>query len=42
MVIIEKHWISLRMLDVKVYRTDIKGDIFVKSDGKKISITTSK
>lgn len=28
--------------DVKVYRTDIKGDIFVKSDGKKISITTSK
>lgn len=28
--------------DVKVYRTDMSGDITVKSDGKTLSITTSK
>ncbi len=33
---------KLRDADVKVFRTDQNGDIFVTSDGKKISIRTSK
>ena len=32
----------LRDADVTVYRTDIQGDIIAKSDGKNVTITTSK
>ena len=39
------HRETLELLDqaeVKVYRTDQNGDITVKSDGKTLSVTTSK
>lgn len=32
----------LRDADVKVYRTDLQGDIIAKSDGKKVTVTPSK
>lgn len=32
----------LRDADVKVYRTDLQGDIIVKSNGKKVSVSPSK
>ena len=33
---------QLQQADAKVYRTDRDGDIFVKSDGESISVSTSK
>jgi len=32
----------LRDADVKVYRTDLQGDIIVNSDGKKVTVTPSR
>ena len=32
----------LRDADVKVYRTDLQGDIIVKSDGRKVTVTPSR